>query len=193
MTPDAAEPYRILGVDRSVSDEELHAAYRRLVKTAHPDRNGGTAEATRRFVRIQAAYDQVTAERRTARPAPGSRPQAGDPAVEARLADLERQVREAQAARERAAEAARDALREVQGDAEAIRVPHDEEDSFSKILSDAASELRDRVDGAREHPTVRRATEMIAGLEWLASAGRGRPPGAGDPADDPDGATRPEP
>ena len=55
--------------------------------------------------------------------------------------------------------------------AEEIRLPADDEDSFSKILSDAASELRDRVEGAREHPAVKRASEMLAGLEWLASTG----------------------
>lgn len=166
MTP--AEAYRTLGVDPSASDAALHAAYRRLVKAAHPDRNGGTAEATRRFVAIQAAYDQVSAERRRTRAAPAPRPQAGDPAVEARLADLEDQVREARAARERAAQAAREALREVQGDEE-IHLPSDEEDSFSKLLADAAAELGERLDGARTHPAVKRATEMLAGLEWLAS------------------------
>jgi curved DNA-binding protein CbpA len=171
--PPAGDPYRTLGVDPSVSDAALHDAYRRLVKAAHPDRNGGTPEATRRFVEIQTAYEQVAAERkrgngRTTRAAP-PRPQADDPAVEARLADLERQVREARSARERAAQAARDALREVQGDEE-IRLPSDDEDSFSKLLADAATELGERLDGAREHPTIRRASEMLAGLEWLARA-----------------------
>ena len=171
----AGDPYRTLGVDPSVSDEALHDAYRRLVKAAHPDRNGGTPEATRRFVRIQSAYEEVTAERRRARERRASppRPPAGDPAVEARLADLERQVREARTARERAAQAARDALREVQAD-EHMALPADEEDSFSKVLADAAAELRDRLDGAREHPSVRRAREMIDGLEWLASTADGK-------------------
>jgi hypothetical protein len=171
VTP-AADPYRTLGVDASVSDAALHSAYRRLVKTAHPDRNGGTAEATRRFVEIQTAYEQATAQRRRARPASTPRPQAGDPAVAARLADLEREVREARVARDRAAQAARDALHEVQG--EEVHLPSDDEDSFSRLLADAAAELHDRIDGAREHPTVKRATEMLAGLEWLASTFDGR-------------------
>jgi hypothetical protein len=129
-------------------------------------------------VQIQTAYEQVTAQRKRARPSSTPppprpspwppRPSAGDPAVEARLADLERQVEEARAAKERAAQAARDALREVQGD-EDLALPADDEDSFSKLLADAAAQLGERVDGAREHPAVRRATEMLAGLEWLAS------------------------
>jgi curved DNA-binding protein CbpA len=188
----AADPYRTLGVDPSVSDADLHSAYRRLVKAAHPDRNGGTAEATRRFVGLQAAYEQVTAQRKQTRPASGPRPPAADPAVEARLADLERQVRAAQAARERAAQAARDALREVQGEEE-IHLPSDGEDSFSKLLADAAAELRRRVEGAREHPTVKRATDMIAGLDWLASTVDGKRSGErgdesrGDERDDQSG------
>lgn len=171
--PPAADPYRILGVDPSASDAALHSAYRRLVKAAHPDRNGGTAEATGRFVRIQTAYEQALRQRRearAARPAPGPRPPAGDPAVESRLADLEREVREAQAARERAAQAARDALREVQGEEADLDLPGDDEDSFTKILADAAAELHDRVSDAREHPSVKRATETLAGLEWLAAS-----------------------
>lgn len=179
----SADPYRILGVDPSVSDAALHSAYRRLVKAAHPDRNGGTAEATERFVQIQTAYEQVTRARREARPAPGPRPVAGDPAVESRLADLEREVREAQAARERAAQAARDALREVQGEEADLDLPGDDEDSFTKILADAAAELHDRVSGAREHPSVKRATEMLAGLEWLAASLDGKRSGGDADAD----------
>ncbi len=168
----AREAYRILGVDPSISDDALHDAYRRLVKQAHPDRNGGTAEATRRFVEIQAAYEQLTSERRRPRKPVGSRPPAGDPMVETRLADLERQVREARDARERAAQAAREALREVQGDEE-LPLPSDDEDGFSKLLADAAAELSNRLDDAREHPTVKGAREMLAGLEWLASSDDG--------------------
>jgi hypothetical protein len=59
-------------------------------------------------------------------------------------------------------------VREVQGEEE-IHLPADDEDSFSKLLADAAAELHDRVAGSREHPTVKRAAEMLAGLDWLAS------------------------
>ncbi|HWT92318.1 MAG TPA: hypothetical protein VN238_04930, partial [Solirubrobacteraceae bacterium] len=85
---------------------------------------------------------------------------------------------------ERAAQAARDALREVQGEQEDLDLPGDEDDSFGKILADAAAELHDRVSGAREHPSVKRATEMLAGIEWLAATLDGKRPA------DPDGASR---
>jgi hypothetical protein len=157
-----------------VTDAAVHSAYRRLSKSTHPDRNGGSAEATRRFMEVQAAYEQVLAQRRQTRPPSTPRPQAGDPAVEARLADLERQVREARAARDRAAQAARNAVREVQGEEE-IHLPADDEDSFSKLLADAAAELHDRVAGSREHPTVKRAARCSPGWTgwrppWTASA-----------------------
>lgn len=47
----------VLGVDRFASRDEVLLAYRRLVKTAHPDA-GGDAD---RFVRIQQAYEQAVA------------------------------------------------------------------------------------------------------------------------------------
>jgi curved DNA-binding protein CbpA len=89
-----------------------------------------------------------------------------DPAVEARLADLERELREAHVARERIrAEARRVAAQNAQR-------PSDEElgyvttdDSFSKILADAAAELSDRFSEAREHPAARRVSDLIDELE----------------------------
>lgn len=163
------DPYKVLGVEAGVSEEELHDAYRRLVKLHHPDRNGGSAEATRRFQEIQQAYDRVR-ELRAARPRPRAAPPPGDPAVESRMADLERELREAQAARDRARQAARDAVRDATGR------PSDEElgyvttdDSFTKILADVRTEVSDRLSEARQHPAVRRVSELLDGLDGLSS------------------------
>src|SRR5919198_2808875 len=98
------DPYRILGVEPTASAEELHDAYRRLVKLHHPDRNGGSAEATRRFQEIQSAYEEI-GRLRAARPAATQPRPPADDSVDARMADLEREVREAQAARQAAREA----------------------------------------------------------------------------------------
>jgi curved DNA-binding protein CbpA len=188
------DPYRTLGVSPDASDDELRDAYRRLVKLHHPDRNGGTPEATRRFQEIQDAYDRVEELRkeapRGARQAPpprgrqapprarGARPRPADDAdVAARMADLERELREAQAAQEKARRAARDAV------ADATGRPTDEElgyvttdDSFSKILADARAELADRVADARQHPAARRVADLIDGIDELASRFKPRPP-----------------
>jgi hypothetical protein len=162
----ARDPYRILGLEPGVSSEQLHDAYRRLVKQHHPDRNGGSAESTRRFQEIQSAYEQIGRLRAGGPgPAPPPRPPR-DESVQARIDDLEREVREAQAAREAARKAARDATRETPGR------PSDEElgyfttdDSFGKIISDVVDELADGLSGVRRHPSVRRLEDLIDRLD----------------------------
>src|SRR3954452_11966424 len=105
------DPYRVLGVSPGASSEELHDAYRRLVKLHHPDRNGGSEESARRFAEIQEAYEEVRAR---PRPAQHRAAQAAE-SIKERMATLERELREAQAARERARRAAREAARDAGG------------------------------------------------------------------------------
>ncbi|WP_026239248.1 DnaJ domain-containing protein [Parafrankia discariae] len=47
-----ASMYEVLGIAPTASDEEVHAAYRRVVKRAHPDAGG----SQRAFLRVNAAY-----------------------------------------------------------------------------------------------------------------------------------------
>ena len=54
-----ADPYKVLGVDRNATDEEIKQAYRRLAKKYHPDLNPGDQEAARRMQEVNAAYDQI--------------------------------------------------------------------------------------------------------------------------------------
>lgn len=51
------DPYKILGVSRSATVDEIKRAYRRLAKENHPDRNPGNDAAEKRFKEIQAAYE----------------------------------------------------------------------------------------------------------------------------------------
>ena len=53
------DPYKILGVSRDASDEEIKRAYRKLAKQYHPDVNPGDAEAARKMQEINAAYEQI--------------------------------------------------------------------------------------------------------------------------------------
>ena len=46
MDPEA-DPYRVLGVPRDATHEEIGKAHRRLAMEAHPDRAGGSAAAAR--------------------------------------------------------------------------------------------------------------------------------------------------
>ena len=49
------EPYKILGVRPQATDEEIKAAYRRLAKKYHQDRNPGDADAAKLMQQINAA------------------------------------------------------------------------------------------------------------------------------------------
>jgi curved DNA-binding protein CbpA len=164
------DPYTVLGVRPDASSEELHDAYRRLVKLHHPDRNGGSADSARRFQEVQEAYDAV----RSGKARPRSRPAASPPprdhaSVESRMADLERELRAAR-------DAAREAIRDARGDR-----PSDEElgyyttdDSFGKILADVRAEVSDRLADARKHPAVQRVADLVDGLDGLTSRFEGR-------------------
>lgn len=48
--------YEILGVDRSADDAALKSAFRKMAMVHHPDRNGGSEEASARFKEINEAY-----------------------------------------------------------------------------------------------------------------------------------------
>ena len=53
------DPYKVLGLDRSASDDEVKAAYRRLAKKYHPDANPGDTVAEQKMKEINAAYDMI--------------------------------------------------------------------------------------------------------------------------------------
>jgi molecular chaperone DnaJ len=49
--------YKILGVGKNASDEEIKKAYRKLARKYHPDRNPGDKKAEERFKEISQAHD----------------------------------------------------------------------------------------------------------------------------------------
>ena len=53
----AEDPYATLGLDKTATEAEIKKAYRKLVRTSHPDINPDDPGAEARFVRISAAYD----------------------------------------------------------------------------------------------------------------------------------------
>ena len=48
--------YEILGVSRGADDATLKAAFRKLAMEHHPDRNGGSEEASNKFKEIGRAH-----------------------------------------------------------------------------------------------------------------------------------------
>ena len=59
MADEKRDYYEVLGVDKSVSEDELKKAYRKMAKKYHPDLNPGDQEAARKMQRINAAYEQI--------------------------------------------------------------------------------------------------------------------------------------
>jgi len=62
-----ADPYDILGVQRSDSEATIRKAYRKLAKRYHPDLNPGDTQAAERFKTINAANDILSDPEKRAR------------------------------------------------------------------------------------------------------------------------------
>lgn len=63
-------PYKVLGVSETATDEEIKKAYRELVKKYHPDKyadNPLAEVAAEKMKEINAAYDQITKDRKAGR------------------------------------------------------------------------------------------------------------------------------
>ena len=151
----------MLGLTAAASDEEVRRVYRELVKRHHPDHNAGSPQSAARFEQIQDAYAAILLLRR--RSAGGGSSGAGsagasaDPDIEDRIARIERELADKRAmASKRASEPTptqpRPAQpRTAQADSKSPQPTPEElgiystEDSFIKIIDDAAEQLGERL------------------------------------------------
>lgn len=53
------DPYEVLGVSRSASEDEINKAYRALAKKYHPDLNPNDENAAKMMAEVNAAYDAI--------------------------------------------------------------------------------------------------------------------------------------
>lgn len=59
--------YKILGVDKKASADEIKKAYRKLAMRHHPDRNPGDSKSEAEFKKINEAYDTLSSPEKKAR------------------------------------------------------------------------------------------------------------------------------
>lgn len=55
----AEDPYKVLGLDKTASDDEVRRTFRKLAKQYHPDLHPGDKTAAERFKKVSAAYEVV--------------------------------------------------------------------------------------------------------------------------------------
>lgn len=58
----AVDPYKILGVDKTATQDEIQKAYRKLAKKIHPDLNPGNKKAEEQFKEVASAYTLLSDE-----------------------------------------------------------------------------------------------------------------------------------
>lgn len=57
------DPYKILGINPTATEEEITKAYRKLAKKYHPDLNPGDKAAEQKMSQINAAYEQIKTQK----------------------------------------------------------------------------------------------------------------------------------
>jgi DnaJ-class molecular chaperone len=75
----AEDPYKVLGLKKNASDDEIRRAFRKLAKELHPDVNPSDATAAERFKRVSGAYDIIGDPEKRGRYDRGEIDAAGEP------------------------------------------------------------------------------------------------------------------
>ncbi|MFZ1991921.1 MAG: J domain-containing protein [Alphaproteobacteria bacterium] len=78
----AKDPYKVLGVQRTATQDELRKAYRKLAKQYHPDVNPDDKAAEENFKAVTAAYDLLSDEKKRAQFDAGAIDASGQPRMD---------------------------------------------------------------------------------------------------------------
>ena len=57
-----SDPYKVLGISRDATDEQVKEAYREMAKKYHPDTNQGDKDAEEKFKQLTNAYSLLLAK-----------------------------------------------------------------------------------------------------------------------------------
>ncbi len=166
--------YRILGITRESSDEDVKKAYRKLVFEHHPDRNPGKVDAEERIREINVAYEVVgdPEKRRTYdRLSWGSEPRAAEVDLRLILQELEQKLFD-EGRKELFAVLIKDVTR-VKAELAIVRERTVAEQGYDSFLEPAvhvrASEMMDEV--VTEDMNQRRQRLIDVATEMLVSQG----------------------
>jgi curved DNA-binding protein CbpA len=58
------DPYKVLGLSREASQDDIQQAHRKLVRKYHPDANSEDPRAEERFKEVQRAYEVLSDEKK---------------------------------------------------------------------------------------------------------------------------------
>ena len=70
MSVEYKDYYKILGVGREASKDEIAKAFKKLARKYHPDLNPGNKESEEKFKEINEAYEVLKARSAAIRPVP---------------------------------------------------------------------------------------------------------------------------